>query len=33
MNIKALHRDNADAWDITAAIYERDEAQDVALPV
>jgi SAM-dependent methyltransferase len=30
-DVRGLHRDNAAAWDETAAIYERDEAEHLAL--
>jgi SAM-dependent methyltransferase len=29
MEISKNHRDNGAAWDVTAAIYERDEARDI----
>jgi len=30
MDIEKDHRENGAAWDVTAAIYERDEARDIA---
>ncbi len=31
MDVEKNHRENGVAWDITAAIYERDEARDIEL--
>jgi SAM-dependent methyltransferase len=31
MDTSSLHQDNRAAWDLTAAIYERDEAENIAL--
>ena len=31
VNTAALHRETGEAWDLTAAIYERDESRDIEL--